>query len=103
MQKRYITNLTKEIIEDLENIIKNNSKYRSRDRARAILLSYRGADIEELAKIFNRSRRTIERWLNRFNEYDIEQLHDLPGTGRKATLQRDRDEKKVKSFLKNSI
>ena len=37
-----ITNLTPKIIEDLNNIIKNDTTFRTRKRAEAILLSYKG-------------------------------------------------------------
>ena len=101
MKMRYINNLDEKTIEELELIIKNDTRYKSRDRAHAILLSNKGKNKEELSEIFRCSYRTIQRWFDRFEAENLNKLHDLKGRGRKAILKVERDEKKVKDFLKN--
>ena len=99
---RYIKNLTQETIKELEDIIKNDSRYRSRNRAQAILLSNQGKTTNELVNIFGVSQRTVYRWFNRFSQITISALHDLEGRGRKATLNGKEDEKIVKEVIKKN-
>jgi transposase len=101
---RNIRNLSNEAIKSLEEIVKNDSRYRSRHRAKAILLSNQGKSVNELIDIFGCSKRTIYRWFDRFSHYaSIELLHDLPGRGRKAVLDVEKDEKIVKEIIKDKI
>ena len=88
---RYINNLDKKTLKELELIIKNDSRYKSRDRAHAILLSNKGKNMEELSKIFSCSYRTIQRWFDKFKAENLTKLHDLEGRGRKAILKVKRD------------
>ena len=101
MEKRYINNLDEKTIKELELIMRNDSRYKSRDRAHAILLSNKGKSMEELSEIFGCSYRTIQRWFDRFEADKLDKLHDLEGRGRKPTLKVQKDEKKVKDFLKD--
>ena len=49
---RYIRKLENKTIKDLEKIVKEDKHYKSRYRAQAILLSYQGKNVNELADIF---------------------------------------------------
>jgi len=84
---RYIRNLSNEVIRDLEETQKKGLKSRERNRAHAILLSNSGVEAKEISKIFQVSRRTVYRWLDRAATKDIiNNLTDLPGRGRPSIL-----------------
>ena len=63
---RYITDIDKETIKELERIMKEDERYKSRHRAHAILLSNQGKKVNELAEIFGCQIRTIYRWFDKF-------------------------------------
>jgi len=101
---RYITDLNKETIKTLEQIIKNEKRYKSRYRAQAILLSNQRKTINEIAEIFGVKIRTIYRWFDRFEKDDLDGIYELEGRGRKPSLTIEKDTEKVKEYIKkNSI
>jgi len=101
---RYITELDEQTIKELERIVKEDERYKSRYRAQAILLSNQGKNVKELSDIFGCKIRTIYRWFNRFESEKIEGLYELKGRGRKPLLTIEEDAKIVKEHIKkNSI
>jgi transposase len=74
--------------ENLEEIKKYHPKYRERERARGILLSYRGYSPKEIAKIFEISERIVYNWIDNFNENGIIGLLTQKGQGRKPILKK---------------
>ncbi len=82
---RYIT-LKQELIVQLKEVIKTDSRYKSRIRAQALLLSNQGVKIPEIIKIVGCSQRTLYRWFDRFNQDSISTVHELVGRGRKPKL-----------------
>jgi len=99
---RYITELDNETIKELEKIIKEDEHYKSRYRAQAILLSYKGKNVNELADIFGCKIRTIYRWFNQFELRKVEGVYELKGRGRKPLLTIENDGKKVKDYIKKT-
>ena len=99
---RYITKLDNGTIKELEKIIKEDKRYKSRYRAQAILLSYQGKTVNELADIFGCKIRTIYRWFDSFEEKIVEGVYELEGRGRKPLLTIEDDAKKVKDYIKKS-
>lgn len=99
---RYIRELDKETIKELERIVKEAKEYKSRYRAQAILLSYQGKSVNELAEIFGCKIRTIYRWLDRFEKKRVEGVYELEGRGRKPLLTIENDAKKVKDYIKKA-
>ena len=99
---RYITKLDNETIKELEKIIKEDKRYKSRYRAQAILLSYQGKSVNELADIFGSKIRTIYRWFDRFESKRVEGVYELKGRGRKPILTIENDAKKVKNYIKKT-
>lgn len=98
---RYISNLNKKTVKELEKIVKNGTSLQIRQRAHAILLSNDGITVKELCKIFNKSTRTIYRWFDRFKEEQIENLADESGRGRKPALD-DNDVQKVRKLIESN-
>ncbi len=83
---RYITLKTEEI-EALEQVLKNSTNNTIRKRSQCLLLSNQKRTITDLSNIFNVSRRTIERW---YDKWDIEGVNSLPimkGRGVKTRLK----------------
>lgn len=74
--------------ENLEEIKKYHPKYRERERARGIILSYRGYSPKEIAEIFEISDRMVYNWIDNFNENGIIGLLTQKGQGRKPILKK---------------
>lgn len=74
--------------ENLEEIKKYHPKYRERERASGILLSYRGYSPKEIAEIFEISDRIVYNWIDNFNENGIIGLVTQKGQGRKPILKK---------------
>jgi transposase len=102
MKPRYIKNLTKTTIKELEEAQKNAKSHRARQRAQAILLSYNKTTVNDLCKIFDKHIITIYKWLNRFNNNEIHQLEDNKGRGRKTILDIHKDGVKIKEYIKTN-
>ena len=98
---RYIQLSTESIVE-LEYIFKTDKRYKSRNRAHALLLSNQGKETKKLAEIFKCSQRSIYRWFDRFIEGGISALHDLPGRGRKPMLTIDKHKLAVEAHIKKT-
>lgn len=70
----------------LEELLKNHSSSRARARAHAVLLSNRGFNLNEIARIFEIDRDTASRWLSDWEKNGIAGLHDDPRSGRPNKL-----------------
>jgi len=100
---RYIDKLDEVLMKELEIIIKEDKRYKSRYRAQAIILSNQGKSVNELAEIFGCEIRTIYRWFDRFEAEKVEGVYELKGRGRKAILTKEDDAKKVKEYIKKTL
>lgn len=68
-------------------IIKQDSRYRVRNRANAILYKFRSYDVEEIAKILNVKSQTVYLWIRKFEQDGIESFYDKKGRGRIGILK----------------
>jgi transposase len=75
---RYVRGISEEQMEMLRNIARKSRNHRERERAKAILLSYKGYSITTLSDIFEVSRGTITNWLDAWDELGMAGLKDLP-------------------------
>lgn len=82
-----IINLTPEIIEELENIIKYSDKFRARKRAETILLSNKGKTVNEIVELLDLKHQAVWKWFRNFKKDGIECLHEKPGRGRPSPLR----------------
>jgi len=82
-----IINLTLKTIEELNNIIQFNEKFRARKRAQAILLSYKGKTVNEIVEILDLKHQAVWKWFRNFEKYGIKSLHEKSGRGRKSPLR----------------
>lgn len=84
---RYITNLSAEQLQELEDGYKYGENNLFRMHCQAILLSYRGYTVQALMQLFDCRKNTIYDWFNRYEQQGIEGLRIKPGRGRKPKLQ----------------
>jgi transposase len=94
--------LNNEIKEELKEVIKTDPRYRSRMRAQAFLLNSEGVKIPEIARLLNVSQRTLYRWFDRFDNENVDSIHELKGRGRKPVLNEKEHKKSVKILVKKS-
>ena len=91
----FIEKLTKSQVQQLEELRDNGAKRRIRHRAHAILLSFGGMVVNELAKVFQCNRNTVGGWLNRWQTEGIDGLDDKQRPGAPTKLD---DQEKVRAI-----
>ncbi len=96
---RFVKNLCRLQIKLLHRIHKESKRHHVRQRAQCILLSYQGYQVNELAKIFGKTQRTIYTWLNQWEARHFAGLYDKKGRGRKPKLDDDQ-QRQVKQWAR---
>lgn len=91
----FIEKLTKSQVQRLEELRDNGTKRRIRHRAHAILLSYGGMVVNELANVFQCNRNTVSGWLNRWRSEGFDGLDDKQRPGAPTKLD---DQEKVRAI-----
>lgn len=81
---KFVTDLSHNEKVTLEEAHRNHPSFRCRQRAKAILLSYDHYTITTLAPLFKAKKSTISSWLDRWINYGVMGLADLPRKGRPA-------------------
>ena len=79
---RIYIKLSSNDVSALENLWKNGSTARQRNRAHALLLSNQGMDINTLSSIFFVKRDTIKEWFIRWTDKGLTGLNDDERSGR---------------------
>lgn len=85
---RYVRKINQEQIEYLRDLSRRSRNYRERERAKAILLSYKGYNVTVLSDIFEVSRGTITNWLDAWEDRGLMGLKDLPKQLSTTTLSK---------------
>jgi len=93
--------IDKETIETIREIIKEDSRYRVRKRASAILYKSQEYRVKEIAKILEVREDTVYKWIRKYEIEGVESLYDKKGRGRKVIIQ-DKDADKIKELVINS-
>ena len=83
---RYIK-LKTEDVEQLELLVKTSINNTIRKRSQCLLLSHQKRTIKDLAMIFDVERKTIERWLDKWNFEGVNSLSIASGRGVKTRLK----------------
>jgi len=83
---RYVILKTEEILA-LELLYKSAVDNSTRKRSHCLLLSHQKRKITDLSKVFDVSRRTIERWFDDWAKSGLDSLPILPGRGVKTRLK----------------
>ena len=83
-----------ELINNLDELIKNHKSARVRNRATALKLNIKNrVTIPKLSEYFNVKKRAIYDWFNRFENLGIMGVIEKKGRGRKKKIK---DKKKLK-------
>jgi len=83
---RYVRKINQEQVEYLREVSRRGRNYRERERAKAILLSYKGYNVTVLSDIFEVSRATITNWLDAWEARGMKGLKDLPKQSNNISL-----------------
>lgn len=95
---KFITTLSNDEIDSLESICKTSPIFRIRQRAHAILLSYKKFPMKSLAEIFDVDRDTVSAWLKSWELEGLEGLSDKPRSGRPSILTEE-DRQKLEELI----
>jgi len=76
----------------LLKMYKTESNSRLAHRIHGIYLAYNGHTCAEIMKITGAGRRTIQQWVEKYNDGGIEELKDKPRPGQPTKLPRDMEE-----------
>jgi transposase len=95
---KIVKQITEQEEENLKAIKKHHLKYRERERAMGVLLSYKGYSPKEIGDIFEISERVVYTWIDNFNKNGIIGLLTEKGQGRKSILRKE-DEVRVKELV----
>jgi len=90
--------LTDEQISHLQKVIKNESKYKTVQRALALLLRYKGISVVDIAFALNVWVETVYIWIKNYKKLGIESLYDKEGRGRKSIFD-DIPKEEIKELI----
>lgn len=80
-------NLNKEQIEQLQSIIKNEKKYRTTQRAQALLLKYKDISVADISFTLNVTIETVYIWIKNYKLKGVDSLYEKQGRGRKSIFK----------------
>lgn len=86
---KFVKELSTEQRSKLQEIYKTDLRWRTRQRAQAILLSTRGYSIDQLAALFEIDRDRVSQWLDWWDEHQFDGLDDDPRSGRPPKLDEE--------------
>ena len=92
MRKEKILKLTENQEAELRLIIKQDGRYRVRNRANAIIYKSKSYKVEEIAKILNVRPQTVYGWIREFEKDGVESFYEKKGKGRKSLLKEEHRE-----------
>ena len=85
---RYVRKITPDDVEFLREVSRRSRNYRERERAKAVLLSFKGYNVTTLSDIFEVSRATITNWLDAWEARGTKGLKDLPKQSQSVPLRK---------------
>lgn len=87
-------------LETIRSIIKEDTRYRVRKRANAILYKEQEYSVKEIAKMLEVRAEAVYEWIAKYKTEGIESFYDKKGKGRKRIIQ-DADTKKIRELVIN--
>ena len=79
--------LKEEEIKELRKIIKTERKYRTVNRAQALILRSRGVKVKDIAFALNVWEETVYKWIKKYKKEGIKGLYEKEGRGRKSVFR----------------
>ncbi len=95
----FVSALSPDQIQHLEDLAERDSARRVRMRAHSILLSSRGSSIDEIARIYQVHRDTVSSWIDNFEHLGVDGLRDKPRSGGPPKLN-EQEKEVAKELLK---
>ena len=96
---KFVSALSPDQIQHLEDLAKRDSVRRVRMRAHSILLSSRGSSMDEIARIYQVHRDTVSSWIDNFEHLGVDGLRDKPRSGGPPKLN-EQEKEVAKELLK---
>lgn len=79
--------LSEQAIKELDDLFHSTKEARMRSRAQMILLhAEQGLQVSQIAGLVREDKRTVQRWLHRYQAEGIQGLYDLPRPGTPAKI-----------------
>ena len=100
MRKANTLIITEKQEAELEFIIKQDTRYRVRNRANAIIYKSKSYKVEEIAKILSVRPQTIYLWIREFEKEGVASFYEKKGKGRKGILKEEYTEE-IKALVIN--
>ena len=92
--------LNKEQITILKKIITTEKKYRTVQRAQALLLRYKGISVSDISFVLNVRTETVYIWIKNYRNNGINSLYEKEGRGRKSIFK-DIPQEEIKELINN--
>lgn len=92
--------LTKEQITTLKRIIKTENRYRTVQRAQALLLRYKDISVSNISFALNVRTETVYIWIKNYRNNGINSLYEKEGRGRKSIFK-DIPQEEIKELINN--
>jgi transposase len=89
---KFISPLDEDLLNDLNDLVKNSQKARVRQRAQAIILSSKQLSIDEIAEICGVVRNTVSAWIDNWEQLGLDGLHDKDRPGGPPKLNTEEKE-----------
>ena len=80
-------------IEDLDGLVRAEPDGKARDRIRVVAMAKAGQTTPQIVQVLKVPRRSVQRWVARYNDQDVAGLHHHTGAGAKPRLKADRHER----------
>jgi len=80
-------------VEDLDGLVRAEPDGKARDRLRVVALARDGLTAPQIVAALKVPRRSVQRWVERYNERDVAGLHHHGGAGAKPRLPVDQHER----------
>ncbi len=100
MRKANTLIITEKQEAELEFIIKQDTRYRVRNRANAIIYKSKSYKVEEIAKILSVRPQTVYLWIREFEKEGVASFYEKKGKGRKGILKEEYTEE-IKALVIN--
>jgi transposase len=88
---KFVTPLNEATRKELERIDHDDTSFKRRIRAQAILLNNRGYRLDALADIFVVDRDTVSQWITNWEEHAFDGLSDTARAGRPRKTSAEED------------
>ena len=94
--------LKEEEIKELRKIIKTEKKYRTVNRAQALILRSRGVKVKDIAFALNVWEETVYKWIKKYKKEGIKGLYEKEGRGRKSVFK-DIAKEEIKKIVDKKV